>query len=141
MQGMDEFRRAIAILFVLLCAAAFPGCTKKSNSCTVSGIVTLDGEPVKSGIIRFVPTDGKTATADSIITDGKYSASVPPGAKTVSISSPKVIGKKKAYDATTGPEIDVTQEIIPAKYNVQSNLTLTVENGSLEHDIPLKSAP
>jgi hypothetical protein len=101
--------------------------------------VTLDGEPLKSGVIRFVPADGQTATADSMITDGKYSASVPPGEKQISISSPKVTGQRRVYETPDSPTVDTVQELVPAKYNAKTELTLTVNAGSQEKDFPLKS--
>ena len=126
-------------LCVLCCCILIVGCAKKSNRGTVSGNVTLDGEPLKSGVIRFVPADGATATADSVITDGKFSASVPPGDKKVSISAPKVTGKRRMYETPDSPMIDVVQELLPAKYNVQTELTLAVNAGSQEKDFPLTS--
>jgi hypothetical protein len=134
-----EFSRAVATLCVVLCAVMLAGCAKKPDRGTVTGSVTLDGQPLPSGVIHFVPADGKTATADSMITDGKFSASVPPGDKKVSISAPKVTGKKRMFDKPDSPEVDVVQELLPAKYNVQTQLTLTVNAGSQEKDFPLSS--
>jgi hypothetical protein len=54
----------------------------------VTGTVTLDGRPLESGLIRFVPTDGQTATADATIANGQFTATVPVGEKRVSISAP-----------------------------------------------------
>ena len=51
------------------------GCSADSGLGTLTGTVTLDGEPLKSGVIRFAPTDGHTATADAVIQDGKIRAS------------------------------------------------------------------
>jgi hypothetical protein len=124
---------------ILCCCILIVGCTKKSNRGTVSGTVTLDGEPLKSGVIRFVPADGQTATADSAITDGKYSASVPPGDKQISISAPKVIGQRRVYETPDSPTVDTVQELVPAKYNAKTELTFTVNAGSQEKDFPLKS--
>ena len=131
-------RRAIS-LCVLCGCMLIVGCAKKSNRGTVSGNITLDGEPLKSGVIRFVPADGATATADSMITDGKFSADVPPGDKKVSISAPKVTGKRRMYETPDSPTIDIVQELLPAKYNTQSELTLTVTAGSQGKDFPLTS--
>jgi hypothetical protein len=126
-------------LSVLFCCVLVAGCAKKSNRGTVTGNVTLDGQPLKSGVIRFVPSDGQTATADSIITDGKFNVSVPPGDKKVSISAPKVTGKQRVYETPDSPTVDIVQELLPAKYNVQSDLTLKVDAGSQQKDFDLKS--
>src|SRR6185295_9016630 len=96
--GEGEIRRVVAALVVAVCCAAVAGCSKKSTLGTVTGTVTLDGEPLKSGAIHFVPADGRTAAADATITDGKYTVELPPGEKRVTISSPKVVGKRKMYE-------------------------------------------
>lgn len=126
-------------LCVLCCCILIVGCSKKSNRSTVAGTVTLDGQPLKSGVIRFMPADGQTASADSIITDGKFSASVPPGEKKISISAPKVTGQRRVYETPDSPMIDIVHELVPAKYNVQTELTLTVSASSQEKDFPLTS--
>jgi hypothetical protein len=112
-------------LFVLGAFLA-AGCSSSTGKGTVEGTVTLDGQPLKSGLIRFVPVDGKSPTADTAITDGQYSAEVPFGEKRVEISAPKVTGKRKMYDTPNSPTVDIVEELLPASYNVQSVLTVTV---------------
>jgi hypothetical protein len=124
---------------ILLVSALVAGCSKTSNRGTVTGTVTLDGQPLHAGIIRFIPADGQTATAETAIADGKFSAVIPPGDKKISISAPKVAGKKRMYDATSGPEVDAVQELLPARYNVQTELTLTVSAGAQQKDFTLTS--
>ena len=108
------------------------GCSDSAKHGAISGTVTLDGQPLKTGIIRFDPVDGQSATADATITDGKFTATVPPGEKRVSITSPKVVGKKKMYDTPDSPIVDLTEELLPVKYNSQSELKLTVTVGDQE---------
>jgi hypothetical protein len=115
----------------------FGGCSQGAQQGAVSGTVTLDGQPVKAGTIRFVPADGQTATGDAIITEGAYSAAVPPGEKRVEINAPKVIGKRRMMPES--PEIDIVEELLPAKYNLKSELTLTVSAGSQTKDFELHS--
>ena len=117
---------------LLLCTAWMGlalGCSSAAKHGDVSGTATFDGAPLKTGVIRFEPVDGGTASADAIITDGKFSAQVPPGEKRVSITSAKVVGKKKMYDTADSPTIDITEEMIPKKYNANSELKLTVKLG------------
>jgi hypothetical protein len=122
---------------ILIVGAIVAGCSKTSNRGTVTGTVTLDGQPLQAGTIRFAPADGQTTTAETTITGGKFNVVVPPGDKKISISAPKVTGKKRMYDATSGPEVDAVQELLPAKYNVQTELTLTVIAGPQQKDFPL----
>ncbi|MFM8272040.1 MAG: hypothetical protein ACKODX_06855 [Gemmata sp.] len=79
-------RAAIAAL-ALGAALSAPGCSD-SPTATVTGAVSYDGKPVKSGHVTFTPTDGKGPTAGALITDGKYTATnVPPGPKTVKVEA------------------------------------------------------
>jgi hypothetical protein len=106
---------------------------------TVSGTVTVDGLPVKSGSIVFFPTDGKAATSGSAIVDGHYLATVAPGMSRVEIRVPKVIGQKKAYDTPDSPMAEITAELLPAKYNDASELTLDVKLGENRQDYELST--
>jgi hypothetical protein len=115
------------------------GCSTEVKHGTVSGTVTLDGQPLKSGTIRFDSADGRTAAADASIADGKFNLTLPPGDKHVSITSPKVIGKKKMYDTPDSPVYDVTEELLPKRYNAQSTLTMTVAAGAQEKEFSLTS--
>jgi hypothetical protein len=115
------------------------GCSADAKHGTVSGTVTLDGQLLKSGTIRFDSTDGRAAAADASIVDGKYTAKIVPGDKRISITSPKVVGKKKMYNAPDSPVYDVTEELLPPRYNGQSTLTMTVKAGAQEQPFDLKS--
>jgi hypothetical protein len=127
--------KATGAFYFTLCSALISfslGCSADAKHGTVSGTVTLDGQPLKSGTIRFDAVDGRTAAADASITDGKFSANISPGDKRVSITSPKVIGKKKMYDTPDSPVVDVTEELIPRRYNAATELTLAVKAGKQE---------
>jgi len=137
--GVRPCKKLSISLFFAVCCAVVAGCAAKSNRGTVSGNVTLDGAPVKSGTIRFEPVDGRTPTADAAIREGKFNAAVPPGEKRISISAPKVTGQRRVYETPDSPMIDVVEELLPAKYNVKSELTLLVAAGSQTKDFDLKS--
>jgi hypothetical protein len=128
----------IAISWLASCLA-IAGCTGDSKHGTVSGTVTLDGQPLVKGTISFIPTTGDTSSADALIVDGKFSQVVPVGEKRVTISSSKVTGKRKAYDTPDSPTIDITEEALPRQYNAESKLTLSVEPGKQTSDYELKS--
>jgi hypothetical protein len=126
---------AVVALFLILAGA---GCSPSGMS-TVTGEVTLDGEPLKEGLIRFIPPDGAGPTADATISDGHFKATVPPGAKRVEISASRVVGKRKMYDTPDSPVADEVKERLPARYNVKSELTMTVEKGNQEKRFELTS--
>jgi hypothetical protein len=125
---------------LIIALSAILGCTT-GDSATVSGMVTLDGAPLKEGIVRFVPVDGKTQTASANIKDGQFSAQVPKGEMRVEFSAPKVVGQKKMYDTPDSPVVDEVAELLPEKYNVNSELKITVKGGGQKETFALESKP
>ena len=123
---------------VLVAALAVTGCGK-SNVGLVSGTITVDGSPAKSGSIAFFPVDRKSRTAGGEIRDGQYSAEVPLGKFTVEIRVPKVVGEKKLYDTPDSPLQKILAESLPAKYNDQTELTLDVAPGENQKDFELST--
>jgi hypothetical protein len=120
-------------------AGAKYSCQNYQWDLCLDGTVTLDGSPLKEGIVRFIPKDGETATADATIVDGAFSARVPLGEKQVSVNSPRVVGKRKAYDTPDSPTVDVVEEAIPARYNVTTELTIDVKPGKQSAKFDLQS--
>jgi hypothetical protein len=114
------------------------GCAD-NRSAEVHGTVRLDGQPVEQGAINFIPVDGKTPTAGAVIEDGEYFSRVPVGLMKVTLSVPKVVGKKKIYATPDSPEMPITVEALPARYNKKSELTLQVERGKNEKNYELSS--
>jgi hypothetical protein len=114
------------------------GCAEPTRG-FVSGTITVDGAPAKSGSIAFFPVDGKSSTTGGVITEGQYRAEVPFGAQKVEIRVPKKVGEKKAYDAPNSPMIDILAESLPAKYNDATELTLDVKPGENQKDFQLKT--
>jgi hypothetical protein len=122
---------------VLVALLALSGCDAGTEG-QVSGTVKVDGQPVEAGAIQFIPADGKTPTSGGEIKDGRYSVKVPVGVMKVSISAPKVVGKKKIYPTPNSPEMPITKEALPERYNEQTELTLDVKRGKNEKDWDLK---
>ena len=120
----------------LLSLLTLTGCDGLSE---VRGTVTLDDRPLESGAIMFTPVDGNTQVTGGKIRDGRYSVRVPQGVMKVSISAPKVVGKKKIYPTADSPEMPVTREALPARYNEQTELTLDVTAGTISKDWELTS--
>jgi hypothetical protein len=116
------------------------GCSGGGAAGTVNGTVTLDGQLLKEGTVRFVPIDGKSQTAGADVKDGKFTASVPRGEMRVEFSAPKPVGKpRKAYDTPDSPVVQEMAELIPAKYNVKSDLKLSVKSGAQDETFTLTS--
>lgn len=112
------------------------GCTEPTIG-VVTGAVTVDGSPAKSGSIAFFPVDGKSSTAGAEIIDGQYTAEVAPGASRIEIRVPKVVGEKKLYDTPDSPLKPLLAESLPARYNDASELTLDVQLGENQKDFAL----
>lgn len=123
----------------LLCQLLLAGCSSKPTDGSIKGTVTLDGQPLATGQILFVSIDQNAQPAQAEITAGQFEALVPPGEKRVEIRAPKVTGKKKMYDTPDSPTVDTVVELLPAKYNVNSELKLTVDGSEQEQKFDLQS--
>jgi hypothetical protein len=127
-----------ALVVVAICAVA--GCSTGAAVGTVTGEVTFDGKPVKDGHVTFTPVDGKGQTGGAPIVDGRFRAEQVPALRMkVELHGNKVIGKRKAYDTPESPVMDEVAELLPPKYNVNSELTLEVKRGSQDVKYDLKS--
>jgi hypothetical protein len=103
----------------------------------VSGTVTLDGAPLAEGHIAFRPLPALATSEASVgpIKDGKYQLTARPGQNRVEIIATRVVpGQKDSF----GNPLRVS--IIPAKYNVQSELTRELQaTGGSELNFDLTS--
>jgi len=136
MQRCSEMLKVWGVL-ALLCVG-LPGCGAE-NGTKVIGTVTLDGTPLAEGAIAFVPADGKTASSAGTISNGLYSVELPPGPKKVEITASKVVGQRQAYEGQPdSPMVDITESIIPDRYNRRSELTIEVQPGKNTQDFDLE---
>ena len=118
------------------------GCSDGPPYGDVRGEVTFDGAPLKEGVVRFVPVDGKTPTAAALIDGGKFQEKVPVGTHRVEISSPKLpkgINAAKEMKRGTVDEGAALEEMIPRRYNSDSELKADVKSGTNELKFDLKS--
>ncbi len=112
----------------------------------VSGMVTLDGQPVADGMIQFLPEgpadpSGAVLSGGATIKGGAYDiprdTGLIPGTYKVSIYA---ASSKGEVSNDPGPGQRLPREMIPAKYNQQTTLTAAVEAGGDNHfDFPLTS--
>ncbi|MHC2067075.1 hypothetical protein ACYFX5_06370 [Bremerella sp. T1] len=112
---------------ILLGASILIGCNSGPaipKSYPVQGEVTLDGKPMPSGEVIFVSVaDGIRDTVK--VENGKFTGEVLPGERKVEIRSYIAKeGNTKMY----GPDAEPSYvNIIPKKYNENTELTATVE--------------
>jgi hypothetical protein len=130
----NQATQALCGLFV---AGLLAGCGPALG--TVSGNVTVDGQPLTKGVISFVPADGNGTPITAEIKEGNYTAQTAAGRKTVQISAPTVTGQRKEYNAADAPLVDITEESLPPKYNSESELTFDLNRGSQTKDWSVQS--
>lgn len=156
-----ERDRCVAVAGVLLGMAATLGCgSDRPTIAVVTGTVTMDGSPVPTGEIRFIPLGGRMAMGE--IVDGKYSLGTFAqndgallGSHVVTITAMK-IGRAKGGPPEPGPdaspeEIKAWNDtlegasvvnvkwLVPERYSdhTTSGLTAEVEQGTNQIDFPL----
>ena len=131
------FRIAVYTLGLFVCAV-LTGCGDgKSN---VTGTVTFDGQPVKSGSITFVKSEGGQVREGAVIKDGSFETSVPPGKYKIEITAQKVTSTRtqKGFDGKD-EVIELTAEMIPEWYNKKTELTEEIKSGATTLKFDLKS--
>jgi hypothetical protein len=115
----------------------------------VDGDVTFKGEPIADGSINFIPIDGTAGpTAGASITDGRFSiprrGGLVPGRYRVEISSFRETTKATSAGAqmfgrpvesfaggnATQAQRTIRENVIPKKYNANSELTETIPDQS-----------
>lgn len=133
-------RRGFAAAAAGLLLAA--GCG--SSASTVTGVVTLDGQPLTTGTVTFTPLAGGGPPAYGTIgPGGRYSLSVgsevglPPGEYGAGVVATEEV---KNWDISKGAE-PPPKLVTPAKYRdgKTSGLTFTVQPGANSIDLRLTS--
>jgi hypothetical protein len=129
-------------LTIAVLALTAIGCGKSGvERVYVSGKATFDGKPIEIGQIRFVPTSPATGPVTiERIEDGEYATKTTGG---VTVGTHRV--EMRMYDSheyETAPRVAGSasvKQLLPDKYNRNSELTLTVDanSGSVEHNFEL----
>jgi hypothetical protein len=107
-----------ALLLPILLAL---GCGN-SGRVSISGRVTLDGAPLPTGSITFIPEQGNRGpTAGAAIEDGEYfidGAKGPmPGPHRIEIRATESTGRTVADPRMPGDRTEETRNLIPARYS------------------------
>jgi len=111
----------------------------------VAGEVKIDGEPLKAGMIQFMPTEpGLAVPGGAAITDGKYAMSkadgLVPGPYQVSVTSAPAPATGLVEGSMPGDPLPPPKEPIPSIYNSKTTLTAKVtEAGPNTFSFELKS--
>jgi hypothetical protein len=129
-------------VFAILLVAIVPllGCSEKKVA-LLSGLVTVDGTPIENGSISLMPAERNAPTAEAIIAAGKYTLTTLPGAKNVSIHGFQKVGTRRYHEGDpSSPMVDVNEEIVPARYNIQTELKADLKVGPQTLDFALTSS-
>ena len=130
----------LALLALLL------GCGQDSKLGRVHGVVRLDGEPVNTGTVRFVPEAGRAAEgvieSDGTYTLGTYGNSDGAliGPHKVAIVAYESSGNDRPAYAMRG---QVSKPLVPQRYMSigTSRLTFDVKAGDNQADFDLTTKP
>jgi hypothetical protein len=98
------------------------GCS--SAEAEVSGIVTVEGQPLREGDIIFEEVDQSVTPAAAKIVDGKYELRVLPGSKRVRINASRAT---KKIDPVMGSA--ARESMIAPEFNLRSTLKATITPG------------
>jgi hypothetical protein len=138
--------RFLTLAIPALALLVAPGCSSDGGRVGLSGTITLDGEPLPSGSILFVPIEGTMSpSAGSDIVDGDYEVARARGPKTgvfrVEIRSQRKSGRKVQAPppAAKGVLAEEWIEAVPASYNRESTLRIELEPGNHPLNFDLKS--
>jgi hypothetical protein len=132
------------LVFIVICAI---GCGSSRSSLT--GIVTLDGQPLDNGTLQLIPDDRNTLKqpTGAVISNGKYSIPVDPGLPvgiyTVRISSPEPRSLPPGFSINNPGSLPPPQtepvNRIPAEWNTASTHTVEIKKGRNLYDFNILS--
>lgn len=122
---------------------AFAGCGGGGDTPplgTVSGKVTLNGEPLEGATVEFIPEQGRPSlgvTNDSGEYKLDYTASTP-GALVGKHAVRITARRERSGGEGDQPLVEARPEVVPQAYNDQTTLSVTVEPGANRHDFTLE---
>ncbi|MCA9128527.1 MAG: carboxypeptidase regulatory-like domain-containing protein [Planctomycetales bacterium] len=129
-------RVSVCAIVTLLVAA---GCSGRSDLGLVSGTVTLDGKPLPNAFVEFSPQAEGSVASGRTDENGEYFLMYSRTVKGASVGENVV--RITTHDVLDdgGKEVHVPEKV-PARYNANSELVVTVKAGSNELDFELESA-
>jgi hypothetical protein len=126
---------------LLLATVVLGGCggDRGPERVVVSGTVTYNGKPLANGKIRFVPTAASQVPVSGVsFTDGAYrvvtSGGVPVGTHQVWIEGYRPIPMPANLVGPVPPHAKdgLLSQFLPKKYNMNTQLEITIQPGSRE---------
>ena len=150
--GRRPGRRRLAL--ALACTGFLLGCGGSGDFelAPVSGVVTLDGNPVPQADVVFQPIGDKDHPIPGPSSNGKADAAGRFELRTIKDEAGAVVGNHRVLISSPRPAQDPSNDSgltqppfkdpIPAQYNTATTLTFEVPaDGTTAADFPLKSKP
>jgi len=124
------------------CFLVFCGCGGRSDIATVTGTVTLEGQPLANARIVFQPMGSGSASYGRTDAEGKYELQYGEDIMGATIGSHRVtISTFSAGDPDADPPDAITPELVPSKYNAETELHVEVSRGENTLNFDLEPGP
>jgi hypothetical protein len=139
---MKRKRSCVALILGCILGTAI-GCARDvPNRAVVKGTITIDGAPLPTGSIDFIPMDRGGQPGGAAIEKGHFAISADKGlmagAYKVQVQAQRPTGKKvwdgmgdERAPASKKNYVNVMESYIPAKFNNRSTLTVNIELGKV----------
>ncbi len=131
-----------ALAVAVVAGGLMAGCSQRDGRQRVTGIVTLDGQPLASGAINFRPLAGLEAnSAGAPIANGRFdlpaASGLKPGDYAVTIVAMKATGRM-----VNDEQMGQVPEMVPIRFREEGQLKATVVAGQKAHfEFQLTTAP
>ncbi|MDB5337936.1 MAG: hypothetical protein JWN70_3555 [Planctomycetaceae bacterium] len=128
------FRRQWRLVACVAAVSLFMGCQSQVMTVPITGVIKLNSQPIEKGLIEFYPmgtTTGSMTGGD--IEKGAYSLPAVSGLRAggkyrVQITASRKTGKQAADLMRGSGMIDLYEQFVPAKFNRESELELTLSD-------------
>lgn len=135
---LTKIQFQIVVLTCLTSITLFAGCGGNPNLAEVSGVITLDGDPLPNAFVLYVPESDSSGATSFGKTDanGKYQMKFSDSQSGAFIGSSRVVirtGDVKADNSGSVPEL------VPTVYNDSTTLVADVKAGNNTFNWDLKS--
>ena len=119
----------IGIRWVSACLVGITSIGCGGPTTSVTGVVTLDGQPLEKATVQFQPEQREKDRPAVVLTDarGRYRVAVPPVPFRVVILCQQITGQRKDGPNPDSPLVDVVQDLVPTQYMQWETTPLRVE--------------
>lgn len=127
MKNPQAFSTKILSTALIVSASVLCGCSSSPDgpeTVVTTGKVTWQGQPLESGRVVFRLLDGDRRGFSAPIENGRFEIETYPGQVRVEIRASRIVPGQ--FDTSNGDPVPKGEMYIPAKYNSQSSLVLSL---------------